>query len=286
MVSKVEGILYLCATPIGNLEDISLRALRILKEVDLIAAEDTRRTRKLLTHYAIHTPLISYHEHNKHTKGEYILNVLSEGKQVALVTDAGLPGISDPGEEIVKLSLSYGIKIVPVPGPSASLTALVVSGLEAKTFCFEGFLPSTTGARIKRLDILKNEKRTLIFYEAPHRLQKTLGQLLAALGDRRLAVARELTKIHEEIWRGRLSEALAYFKKPRGEFTLIVEGDKDDGLEEREPFSLQAAVKKVLFLETGGIKRSQAIKDAAKLFQVSRRDVYAALVQEKESKEY
>jgi len=286
MASKLEGVLYLCATPIGNLEDTSLRALRILKEVDLIAAEDTRRTRILLAHYAIHTPLISYHEHNKQSQGEYIVNMLLQGRQVALVTDAGLPGISDPGEEIVKLSLDKGIKIVPLPGPSASLTALVASGLETKTFCFEGFLPSATGARMKQLHVLKSERRTLIFYEAPHRLQKTLGQLLAVLGDRRLAVARELTKIHEEIWRGRLSEALTHFEKPRGEFTLIVEGDKDTGLEKSEPFSPRAAVEKVLSLETEGIKRNQAIKDVAKLFQVGRRDVYAALIQAKESKEY
>jgi 16S rRNA (cytidine1402-2'-O)-methyltransferase len=286
MINGAEGILYLCATPIGNLEDISLRALRILKEVDFIAAEDTRRTRKLLAHYAIHTPLISYHEHNKRTKGKYILNMLLEGKNAALVTDAGLPGISDPGEEIVKLSLNNKIKVVPIPGPSASLTALVVSGLETKTFCFEGFLPTAASARKKRLDVLKKEKRTLIFYEAPHRLQKTLGQLLAVFGDRRIAIARELTKMHEEIWRGKLSAALLHFEKPKGEFTLIVEGDKEDSPGKCAQFSTRAVIEKVLSLETEGVKRSQAIKDAAVFFQISRRDVYAALIQEKESRNY
>lgn len=286
MTCKDEGTLYLCATPIGNLEDISFRALRILKEVDFIAAEDTRRTRKLLTHYAIHTPLISYHEYNKRSKGEYILSLLLEGKNAALVSDAGLPGISDPGEEIVNLSLNKGIKVVPIPGPSASLTALVASGLETKTFCFEGFLPSAASARNKRLVVLEKEKRTLIFYEAPHRLQKTLGQLLAVFGDRRLAIARELTKMHEEIWRGRLSEALLHFNKPKGEFTLVVEGGKEDNPGKCVQFTTRAAVEKVLSLEADGVKRGQAIKDAAVFFQVSRRDVYAALIQEKENKNY
>ncbi|MEW5898260.1 MAG: 16S rRNA (cytidine(1402)-2'-O)-methyltransferase [Bacillota bacterium] len=282
MNGRQRGTLYLCATPIGNLEDVTLRVLRVLQEVDFIAAEDTRRTRKLLAHYGIHTRLISYHEHNRRTKGARLLNLLQEGKQVALVTDAGLPGISDPGEEMVALALANGIKVVPVPGPNAALTALVASGLPAGRFSFEGFLPVQAGARMDRLQSLKEETRTLIFYEAPHRLQETLQDLLTVLGDRKIAVARELTKVHEEIWRGNLSAAPAYFQNPRGEFTLVVAGAEKTETVGQEPPSRPLIAEKVAALEAGGRDRRQAIKEAARLLKMSRREVYSALVQAKE----
>lgn len=267
MNGELQGILYLCATPIGNLEDVTFRALRMLKEVDLIAAEDTRRTRKLLSHYAIHTPLTSYHEYSRRSRDKQIIGLLREGKQVALVSDAGLPGISDPGEKIVKLAIENGIKVVPVPGPNAALAALVVSGLPASRFCFEGFLPAVSKARTKRLNALKNEKRTLIFYEAPHRLKKTIADLLAVLGDRQVSVARELTKVYEEIWRGKLSAALVYFKNPRGEFTLVVEGIKDKEGTGEEPISWPAVIKKVAAVEAGEAERCQAIKETTRLLK-------------------
>ncbi|MEW6424444.1 MAG: 16S rRNA (cytidine(1402)-2'-O)-methyltransferase [Bacillota bacterium] len=276
-----QGTLYLCATPIGNLEDVTLRVLRVLKEVDLIAAEDTRRTRKLLAHYGIHARLTSYHEHNRRQKGEQIIDLLRAGKQVALVTDAGLPGISDPGEEMVALALRNGIRVVPVPGPNAAITALAASGLPSARFSFEGFLPAHSGARRERLKILKEERRTLIFYEAPHRLRKTLADLLALFGDRQVAVARELTKVHEEIWRGRLSAALLCFQEPRGEFTLVVAGAEEAGPARQEPVSRAVIAEKVAALEAAGRDRRQAIKEAAGLLGMTRREVYAALLQGK-----
>jgi 16S rRNA (cytidine1402-2'-O)-methyltransferase len=280
MAGESRGTLYLCATPLGNLEDITLRALRILKEVDLIAAEDTRLTRRLLARYAIHTPLTSYHEHNKKKKGEHLLGLLRLGKQVALVTDAGLPGISDPGEEMVAAAVEEGIRVVPVPGPSAALTALIVSGLPASRFCFEGFLPADAGGREKRLQDLKAERRTLIFYEAPHRLRKTLAAMLSVLGDRRVAVARELTKVHEEVWRGNISAALEYFREPRGEFTLVVEGAAEKAAG-REPVSWPAVCREVNFLVAAGMDKREAIKETARKFGLPRREVYRALVEEK-----
>jgi len=285
MSSREQGTLYLCATPIGNLEDVTLRVLRTLKEADLIAAEDTRRTRKLLAHYGIHTRLVSYHEHNRRSRGDQILALLQAGKQVALVTDAGLPGISDPGEEIAARALAEGIKVVPLPGPNAALTALAASGLPAARFSFEGFLPVQPAARKERLQSLTEETRTLIFYEAPHRLQRTLQDLLAVLGDRKIAVARELTKVHEEVWRGSLSAALAYFQNPRGEFTLVVAGAKKQKTAAPEkPVSRAAIAEKVRTLEAGGKDRREALKEAARQLKLKRRDVYTALVQTKAGK--
>lgn len=219
------GTLYLVGTPIGNLEDITLRALRILRQVSLIAAEDTRHTRKLLARYDIHTPTTSYFEHNKLAKLDAILSALEAG-DVALVSDAGMPGISDPGYELVRAALERGFPVVPVPGPSAIVAALAASGLPTDAFVYVGFLPRKVGERRRVLESLREERRTLVLYEAPHRLLDTLADILDTLGDRPVAIARELTKVHEEIWRGMVSGARAHFaeREPRGEFTLIVAG--------------------------------------------------------------
>lgn len=284
------GVLYVCATPIGNLEDITLRALRVLKEADLIAAEDTRRTHKLLSFYDIHTPLTSYHAQSGQKKGRHILELLGEGKQVALVTDAGMPGISDPGEELVLLAIEQGIAIVPVPGPNAALTALVVSGLHTSHFCFEGFLPANSGSRKEKIISLKNEKRTLLFYEAPHRLLKTLENLLDCLGDRKIAVARELTKYHEQIWRGHLSEALEFFKAQSlpGEFTLVLEGAPvNESLPEKndttrgQKTDRESLAELVNSLKKKGVEQKTAIKEVARQYNLSKREVYAAVVSSK-----
>ena len=228
------GTLYLVATPIGNLEDISARALRTLREVRLIAAEDTRRTRKLLAHYDIHTPLSSYYEHNKLSKLEEILAALAEG-DVALVSDAGTPLINDPGYELVLAALDAGYAVLPIPGPSAPIAALSASGLPADTFLYLGYLPRKTKPRRALLQDVKDDPYTAVFLEAPHRLLDSLRDMLDVLGDRQMAAARELTKLHEEIFRGRISEALKYFLEhtPRGEFTLVVSGR--EGSKERWP---------------------------------------------------
>jgi 16S rRNA (cytidine1402-2'-O)-methyltransferase len=217
------SVLYVVATPIGNLEDISLRALRVLREVKLIAAEDTRKTRRLLAAYDIKTPLTSYYEHNKLSKLEHILDRLKEG-DVALVSDAGMPGISDPGYELIVAAGKRDIPVVPVPGPSAVITALAVSGLPTDRFVYIGFLPNKSGARRRTLESVADEPGTIITLEAPHRLKASLDDILAVLGDRRIAVGRELTKLHEEVFRGTVSGAMKYFTEPRGEFTLVIEG--------------------------------------------------------------
>ncbi|BAF58247.1 MAG: 16S rRNA (cytidine(1402)-2'-O)-methyltransferase [Pelotomaculum sp.] len=288
-MAGTKGVLYLCATPIGNLEDITLRALRVLREVDLIAAEDTRRTRKLLSHYGIHTPLTSYHQHNRRKKGEYLLDMLESGKNVALVTDAGLPGISDPGSELVKAALEKGIRTVPLPGPSAGITALVVSGLPSDLFVFAGFLPSSKKSRVKELQELRRQRGTLIFYEAPHRLKETLADVLEVLGDRPAAAARELTKVHEEVLRGPLSKLLEYFNEvePQGEFTLVVAGaeagDEAEGVAgAARPGPDPAA--RVAMLEAEGMGRREAIKEVARLLGLSRREVYRLVVEAGEKK--
>lgn len=215
--------LYIVATPIGNLEDISLRALRVLREVKLIAAEDTRKTRRLLTTYDIKTPMTSYFEHNKKTKLDHILNRLEEG-DIALVSEAGMPGISDPGYELIVAAGQRGISVVAVPGPSAVTTALAVSGLPTDRFTCIGFLPNKANARRRALESVAGETGTIIAFETPHRLLAALDDILLTLGDRRLAVCRELTKLHEEVFRGTVSEAINYFTQPRGEFTLVIEG--------------------------------------------------------------
>lgn len=222
------GTLYIVSTPIGNLEDITLRALRVLKEVSIVAAEDTRHTQKLLSHYKIHTKLTSYHDYNKEEKAEVLIQHLKEGSSVALVADAGTPGISDPGYFLINRCIQTGIPVVPIPGASAFLAALSISGLPTDSFVFEGFLPRKRTARLKRLETLKTEPRTLIFYEAPHRLIVCLSDLLKVLGDRRVVIAWELTKTFEEILRGRPSEILPELSSRtiRGEITLVVEGSR------------------------------------------------------------
>lgn len=217
-------MLYIVATPIGNLKDITLRALETLKSVDLIAAEDTRHTRKLLAHYDIHIPLTSYFEHNKLTKATYLVKVLKEGKDIALVSDSGTPGISDPGFTIIRLALANDIPVISIPGPCALIAGLVVSGKPTHKFVFEGFLPPKQGARKKRLKVLLSEERTVIIYESPHRLLKTLADMQEVFGEKEIAIAREMTKKFEELKRGKISECVRYFTEnpPRGEFVIIL----------------------------------------------------------------
>ncbi|OPY58659.1 MAG: Ribosomal RNA small subunit methyltransferase I [Pelotomaculum sp. PtaU1.Bin035] len=285
MTVNLKGTLYLCATPIGNLEDITLRALRVLREADLIAAEDTRHTRKLLSHFDIHTPLTSYHEHNRKKKGEYLLGLLSSGKQIALVSDAGMPGVSDPGAELAALALENGFGVVPVPGPSAGITALVVSGLPAASFVFEGFLPSSPKARRDKLAGMSRERRTLILYEAPHRLKATLADIREVMGNRLMAVARELTKRHEEVIRGTVDEMLALFqgKEPRGEFCLVLAGATGEELppEKAARISIEP-VEHVALLEAEGVGLKEAIREVARLHGLPKRLVYRDVVLKKQ----
>ncbi|MBC7325243.1 MAG: 16S rRNA (cytidine(1402)-2'-O)-methyltransferase [Moorella sp. (in: Bacteria)] len=270
--------LYLVATPIGNLEDITLRALRILREVELIAAEDTRRTRELLAHYGLHTPLTSYHRHNLASKTSYLLGLLQEGKEIALVSDAGLPGISDPGEELVRQAVAAGITVVPVPGASAALSALVASGLPTGRFVFEGFLPRTGKGRRERLAALAAETRTIILYEAPHRLEATLMDLTAILGPRQVAVGRELTKKFESIWRGTLAEAVAHFQAnpPRGEITLVIAGAGPPAPPAYDPARAAAEVAE---LEGNGLTRKEAMGRVARRYRLPRREIYRACLE-------
>ncbi len=278
------GILYLCATPIGNLEDMTYRAVRILQEADLIAAEDTRNSAKLLQAFDIHTPMTSYHHYNRYDKIPYLLRLLQEGKNIALITDAGMPGISDPGEELVKACIEAGVRVTPVPGASAGLSALVCSGLPAGEFCFEGFLPTEKKEQQQRLERLAEEDRTMIFYEAPHRLAKTLELLYAAFGDRKIAVCRELTKKHEEFTYTGLQAALTLYQQqePKGEFVLIVQGRdrKQMDAQEQEAFLALPLEAHMKFYTDQGIDRKEAMKLVAKDRGISRRDVYAALIHE------
>jgi 16S rRNA (cytidine1402-2'-O)-methyltransferase len=275
-----QGVLYLCATPIGNLEDITLRGLKVLREVNLIAAEDTRHTRKLLSHYDIHTPLTSYHKHNLVEKGNYLLKLLREGKDVALVSDAGMPGISDPGHELIVQVLAAGLKIVPLPGPSAVITALVIAGFPTERFCFEGFLPSKQKKRKELLQQLKSEPRTMVFYESPHRLRATLTDMGMVWGNRPLAVVRELTKTFEEVLRG---DALALSKhfetvQPKGEITIVVQGNLDTALTEQREFDSKEAVGLVLSQEEQGKDRKEAIKAVARRLGWPKNKVYQAII--------
>ncbi len=268
------GILYLVATPIGNLEDITARALRVLAEVDLVAAEDTRVSGRLLHHFAIEKPLVSYYEQNKRAREGRLLAALQEGKNIALISDAGTPGLSDPGADLVKAAIRAGIEVVAIPGASALLTALTASGLEDGAFCFEGFLPRDGAARRKRLAALSNERRVLVFYEAPHRLCAVLEDMAAAFGPQRAAVAcRELTKLHEEKLRGTLAELQAHFHavEPRGEFTLVIAGAAD------APVSADAAEVAAAFqqLLAQGMPRRQAAREIATRYGVSAREIYA-----------
>ncbi len=266
------GRLYLVATPIGNLEDISARALRVLREAALIAAEDTRHTRRLLTHFDLHTPLTSYYEHNKLTKLDAILAALADG-DVALVSDAGTPALSDPGYELVRAALAAGFAVVPVPGPSALLAALVASGLPTDAFVYLGFLPRKDAERQRLLEGVRAEPRTLVAYEAPHRLLATLAALAAVLGDRPMAVARELTKLHEEIFRGTVSAAHAHFaaKEILGEITLVIAGA---GTAAAAPWEAEQVRAELAQRLAEGVRRREAAKQVAALSGWSARAVY------------
>lgn len=276
------GTLYLVATPIGNLEDITLRALRVLKESDLIACEDTRQTQKLLQHYGIRRRLVSYHEHNELTRAAELVIAMERGARVALVSDAGMPLISDPGHRLVSLCLRHHLPVVPVPGPSAFVTALATSGLAVDEFVFIGFLPSKGGERRRALERLAGDGRTLVFYEAPHRLIETIGEARKILGDRPAAVARELTKLHEEILRGRLSELHARLlaKAPRGEITLLI-GPADAATAVAAPSSISLAARLDEIVRATGVDRKAALKQAAKERGLTKREAYQELLKEK-----
>jgi 16S rRNA (cytidine1402-2'-O)-methyltransferase len=275
----LKSVLYIVATPIGNLEDVTLRALRVLKDVSLIAAEDTRHTQKLLTHFGIHAKLTSYHDHNKEEKAELLIERLKEGESVALVSDAGTPGVSDPGYYIINRAVEEGVDVVPVPGASAALAALSASGLATDSFMFEGFLPSRGAQRLKKLESLAAEPRTMIFYEAPHRIHKVLGDMLETMGDRRAVLARELTKLHEEIIRGTLagiSDAVQG-RKLKGEITLLVGGAAQAPRQE-SVLPLSDHVQKLVREE--GISKKEAVAKVAKLRGVPKRVVYKEAIGE------
>jgi 16S rRNA (cytidine1402-2'-O)-methyltransferase len=272
--------LYLVSTPIGNLEDITLRALNVLKSVDLIACEDTRHTGRLLNHFGIAKPTVSYHEHNEQARAEELVQRLVEGKSVAIVSDAGTPGISDPAYRIVLAAIENKITVVPIPGGVALIAGLVASGLPTDSFLFAGFLPSKKMARRTRLEELKAERATLVFYEAPHRIRETLADALEVFGDRQASLARELTKLHEQFIRGKLSELVAHFdtNQPRGEMTLVIAGNEKDNSIPVETGSINEQVERLML---GGASRSDAIKQAAKTRSLSKREAYQLMLEEK-----
>ena len=273
----MSGKLYVVGTPIGNLEDFSPRAVRILSEADFIAAEDTRVTVKLLNHFDIKKEMLSYYEHNKNTKGNLIIERILKGESCALVSDAGMPAISDPGEDLVRAAHGAGITVESVPGPSALVTALAISGMESGRFCFEGFLSVNKISRKRHLDELKNERRTMIFYEAPHKLNATLRDMLKVFGDRKIALVRELTKIHETVFNTTLSGAVEFYtdNPPKGEFVLIIEGKKE---EETEQYTLEDAAALAKKLTEEGKSTSSAAKEAAEISGIKKGDIYKALI--------
>ncbi len=276
------GKLYLCATPIGNLEDITARVIRTLKEVDLIAAEDTRNSIKLLNYFDIHTPMTSYHEHNRIAKAHELVAKMQEGMSVALITDAGTPAISDPGEELVRFCMEAGIEVTSLPGACACVTALTLSGLPTRRFCFEAFLPTEKKERQQILKELKLETRTVILYEAPHRLARTLQDLYDTLGDRRVSICRELTKKHETVFATTLSEALSFYQehKPLGECVIVMEGRSSEEINRERQTQWQelSIPEHVAMYEAQGMERMEAMKQAAKDRGLSKRDIYSALL--------
>ena len=283
-MTNSKGTLYLCATPIGNLEDMTFRAVRILKEVDVIAAEDTRNSVKLLNHFDIHTPMTSYHEFNKIDKGQYLVKRLLEGENIALITDAGMPGISDPGEELVRMCRDAGVPVTAVPGACACVTALVISGRPTRRFCFEAFLPTDKKERRAVLEELKTETRTSIIYEAPHRLVKTLQELLNELGDRNITVCKELTKKHETGFETTLKEAAPYYEQnePRGEYVLVLEGCSRQQMEQKaqDAWKEMSLGDHMKLYEEQGMNRKDAMKQVAKDRGVGKREIYQALLEE------
>lgn len=283
-MTNSKGTLYLCATPIGNLEDMTFRAVRILKEVDVIAAEDTRNSVKLLNLFDIHTPMTSYHEFNKIDKGQYLVKRLLEGENIALITDAGMPGISDPGEELVRMCRDAGVPVTAVPGACACVTALVISGRPTRRFCFEAFLPTDKKERRAVLEELKTETRTSIIYEAPHRLVKTLQELLNELGDRKITVCKELTKKHETGFETTLKEAVPYYEQnePRGEYVLVLEGCSRQQMEQeaQDAWKEMSLGDHMKLYEEQGMNRKDAMKQVAKDRGVGKREIYQALLEE------
>lgn len=276
------GKLYLCATPIGNLEDITYRVVRVLKEVDLIAAEDTRNSIKLLNHFEIKTPMTSYHEYNKFEKGERLVEKLRNGMHIALITDAGTPGISDPGEELVKMCYDAGIEVTSLPGAAACITALTLSGLTTRRFAFEAFLPADKKEKQRILKELETETRTIVLYEAPHRLLRTLEELLDHLGNRRITVCRELTKKHETAFATTLIEAISYYKEnePKGECVLVMEGRSYKDLREEEisKWEEMSIAEHMAFYCNQGMEKKQAMKQVAKDRGIPKREVYQAMI--------
>jgi len=278
----MSGKLYLCATPIGNLEDITFRVLRTLKEVDLIAAEDTRNSIKLLNHFDIKTPMTSYHEFNKYDKAKYLVEKMLDGTNIALITDAGTPGISDPGEELVKQCYENGVEVTSLPGAAACITALTLSGLSTRRFCFEAFLPTDKKEKAQILESLKNENRTIICYEAPHRLVKTLEELFHTLGDRKITICRELTKKYETAFLTTFKEALEYYEtnEARGECVIVIEGRTFQEMveESQEKWNEMPIEEHMDHYLNQGIDKKEAMKLVAKDRGISKRDVYNALI--------
>lgn len=279
-----QGKLYLCATPIGNLDDITLRVLDTLKKVDLIAAEDTRHSIKLLNHFHIKTPMTSYHEYNKVEKARYLVDQLKKGVNIALVTDAGTPGISDPGEELVRQCHEAGVELTSLPGPAACITALTISGLPTRRFCFEAFLPPDKKERQMILEELKEETRTIIVYEAPHRLERTLGELFKTLGERNITICRELTKRYEEAFRTTFSGALSFYEdhEPKGECVVVIEGKSFEQVERerQQSFEEMTIAEHMDQYLSQGIDKKEAMKKVAKDRGISKRDVYQSLLEE------
>ncbi len=284
--TAMAGMLYLCATPIGNLEDITLRVLQTLRDVDLIAAEDTRNSIKLLNHFDIHTPMTSYHEYNKYEKASELVERMKAGCSVACVTDAGTPGISDPGEELVRQCREAGIPVTSLPGACACVTALTISGLPTRRFCFEAFLPAEKKEREQILSELAGETRTIVLYEAPHRLVRTLKELQKVLGNRKASVCRELTKRHETVYAASLEEMTAHFEEeePRGECVIVVEGKSREQIvqEQQAQWAQMPLAKHMQQYQKQGMDRKEAMKAVAKDRGISKRDVYQALLQETE----
>ena len=279
MNQETSGKLYLCATPIGNLEDMPVRGIRMMQEADLIAAEDTRNSIKLLNHFNIKTPMTSYHEYNKVEKAGFLVDKMLQGQTIVLITDAGTPGISDPGEELVRQCVEAGIEVLSIPGPAACINALIISGLPTRRFVFEAFLPSDKKERGYVLSELENETRTMIIYEAPHRLIKTLEELRGVLGDnRRIAVCKELTKKHETVYRDTIAGAVAYYteNEPRGEYVLVIEGkDRQEIIREEQESWLSMSVEEHLeYYLNQGIDKKDALKAVAKDRGVSKREIY------------
>ncbi|MBT9697117.1 16S rRNA (cytidine(1402)-2'-O)-methyltransferase [Eubacterium ventriosum] len=282
MEVEMAGKLYLCATPIGNLEDITYRVVRTLNEVDLIGAEDTRNSIKLLNHFDIKTPMTSYHEFNKYDKAKQLVEMMKEGKNIAIITDAGTPGISDPGEEVVKQCFEAGIQVTSLPGPAACITALTMSGQKTRRFCFEAFLPKDKKEKVAVLEELKNETRTIIIYEAPHRLARTLKELRETLGNRQLTLCRELTKKYEEADKTTIDQAIEKYneKEPRGEYVLVIEGKSQEEIQEenKQKWESMTIEEHMEYYISQGNDKKSAMKLVAKDRGVSKRDIYNQLI--------